>query len=118
MGIRIHIHMHCLNHLIRWVGCFFLVVSIATTETELLMSEMLSLKDAFAQVLVADVQSRSDKMTPVLVEQHLKREDLAYDKDARLFVAQLREDLADAIKAGEDKKVRKAIQRQIDKYTQ
>ena len=120
MGIRIHIHYTLLNHLIRWVGCFFLVVSIATfatTETELVMSEMLSLKDAFAQVLIADVQSRSDTVTPQLVEQHLKRESLSYDKEARAFVASLRDDLAEATKAGESKRVLKAIQRQIDRYT-
>lgn len=80
------------------------------------MSEMLSLKDAFAQVLVADVQARSDKLTPKLAEQHLQRGDLEIAKENRQFVMLLREDLADAIKAGEDKKVRKAIQRQIDKY--
>lgn len=78
---------------------------------------MLNLKDAFAEVLVADIKERSDKTTPKLVDQHIKQTDLDYDINARGFVALLRDDLAEATKNGESKKVRRSIEKQIEKYT-
>ena len=78
---------------------------------------MLNLKDAFAEVLVADIKERSDKTTPKLVDQHIKQTDLEYDKEARSFVALLRQDLAEAVKAGEPRPVQDALVRQIEKYT-
>ena len=78
---------------------------------------MVDLKSAFAEVLVADIKERSDKTTPKLVGQHIKRTDLEYDKEARDFVTLLREDLAEAITNGESKKVKQALVRQIERYT-
>lgn len=78
---------------------------------------MIDLKAAFAEVLVADIKERSDKTTPKLVDQHIKQTDLDYDINARSFVAMLRDDLSEAIKNGESKRVRRSLEKQIEKYT-